>query len=73
MEGPMSSQRPDDNQSRRDPGDTPIKPEYEEDHPAPPPLPADPILVEDLRPDVEGETIPERNRREAEGGDATSG
>ncbi len=42
-----------------------VEPEYTEDHPAPPPLEPDIRSVADFRPEAEGETIPERNRREA--------
>ncbi len=43
-----------------------IKPEYEEDHPSPPPTTGEEISIADLRPEVEGETIPERARRQAD-------
>ncbi len=43
-----------------------IKPEYEEAHPSPPPTSGEEISVADLRPEVEGETIPERAHRQAD-------
>ena len=43
-------------------------PEYEEDHPAGPPVGPDEIGIADLRPEVEGETPAERARRSGTGG-----
>ena len=48
------------------PGADPPKvvPEYEEDHPAGPPVGQDELTIADLRPEVEGRTPAERARRE---------
>ena len=42
-------------------------PEYEEDHPITSRAGQDDLSVADLRPEVEGETIPEQARRRSEG------
>ena len=43
-----------------------VEPEYDEEHPITPPTGQEDISVAELRPEVEGETIPERARQRGE-------
>ena len=55
----MSEQRPTTD-------DGAVEPEYDEDHPITPPTGQEDLSVAELRPEVDGETIPEQARRQGE-------